>query len=75
MKEDILDFRREHTRGNSDSKILYSVENPKSLSRRRRGKEQISTSHTERPLFQHQEEYYSFQVLDLEIDVEMSLLR
>ena len=43
--------------------------------RRRRGKEQISTSHIERSFFQNQEEYLSFQDLDLEINFERSLLR
>ena len=74
-KEYILSSRKAHTRGNLDSEILYNVENPEILVRRRRGKEQLSTSHTERSLFQNQEEYFSFRDLDLEINVERYLLR
>ena len=51
------------------------MENPKILVRRRRGKEQISTSHAERSFSQNQEENFSFQYFELETNFEKSLLR
>ena len=65
--------RRVHTQGNPNSEILQSVENSKSLFRRRSGKEKASTSQTERSLFQ--EEFYSFQDLDLGLNVGNPMLR
>ena len=49
------------------------MEKPDSLFRHRSGKEKVSTSHTERSLFQ--EEFYSFQDLDLGVNVGKPLLR
>ena len=40
FKSDIVDFTRAHTIGNPNSEPLYSVEDPKSLIRKIRGKEQ-----------------------------------
>ena len=47
QKKDSMDSRRIHTRGNPSSEILYGVENPERLIRRRPGKEIINTSQTE----------------------------
>ena len=69
----MLDSRRADTRCNTDSEILHSVENLESLFRCRSGKEKVSTSQTERYLFQ--EEFYSFEHLDLGINVVNYLLR
>ena len=65
--------RRAQTRGNPNSEILQSVENPERLFRHRTRKEKDSTSQTERSLFQ--EEFYSFQDLDLGVNVGNYLLR
>ena len=75
FKEDILSFKRENTRGNPDSEILYSVENLEILIRHRCGKEQVGTSQIERSSSQNQEEFLSFQYFELEINFERTLLK
>ena len=46
-KDDILGFRRAHTRGSLNFENLYSVEDTESLIRKIRGKEQVGTSQIE----------------------------
>ena len=43
-EKDLISSRRTHTRGNPSSKILYGMENPKRLIKRRPGKERLNTS-------------------------------
>ena len=64
-----------HTRGNPDFEILYSMQNPKSVIRRIRGREQAGTSQAERSFSQNQEEFHSFQEFEWETIFERSLLR
>ena len=70
-----MSFRRTHTRGNPNSKNLYSVEDPKSLIRKRKRKEWEGTSQIERSFSQTQEEFLSFQDFDLETNFEQFFLR
>ena len=50
------------TRGNPNSKILYSVENPEILIKRRCCKEQVGTSQFDRSYSQNQEEFITFNI-------------
>ena len=71
ISEGILDPRRSHTRGNPNTEILLSVENPERLLRSKR-KEQINISQFRASSSQ---EFHSIHDFGRETNFEKSLLK
>ena len=74
-QNEILYFKRAHTRGNPNPEPLHTMDDPEIIIRKGKGNDQEGTSQLEIYFSLSQEDILSLQDLDFYIKFEQSLLK